>query len=84
MLPVGNYNQLPQTCVSWIDFIQVARKEYEAIVSALSLSRQLNSDTPNEEFFSLSQGDEVLVCREKWNGTVLTLYCTNMGDSPSC
>ena len=50
-LPVGNYNQMPQTCVNRMDLMQVARKEYESIVSTLRLRRALHSATPNESFF---------------------------------
>lgn len=75
-LTVGNNNQMPQTCANIMDLMQVARKEYEAILSTLHLRRALHSATPNDDFFNFYPGDEVWVYSEKtgWDSPYTFLY----------
>lgn len=46
-LPIGNYEQQPQTVTNRMDLMQIARHEYESIVAKLRIRRALHSATPN-------------------------------------
>lgn len=75
-LPIGNYEQQPQTITNRMDLMQIARREYESIVAKLRIRRALHSATPNETALDLTPGAEVLVYREKdgWQGPYTFLY----------
>ena len=64
-LPIGNYDQQPQTVLNRMDLMTTARREYEAIAAQLLIRRALHSAFPNESTATLTSGDEVLVYREK-------------------
>lgn len=75
-LPIGNYEQQPQSSLNRMDLMTTARREYEAIVAGLRAKRAMNTATPNEIVADISPGDEVLVYREKkgWDGPYTFLY----------
>ena len=75
-LPIGNYDQLPQTVTNRMDLMNIARREYEAIVAQLRIKRALHTTPPNESTVNFTPRDEVLVYREKkgWEGTYTFLY----------
>lgn len=75
-LPLGNYEQQPQSSLNRMDLMTTARREYEAIVSSLRVKRAINTSAPNEEVVDISPGNEVLVYREKkgWDGPYTFLY----------
>lgn len=64
-LPIGEYNQLPQTVTNHMDLINTAIHEYEAIVAGLRVRRAMNTASSNESVHELTPGDEVLFYREK-------------------
>lgn len=75
-LPIGQYDQMPQTSINRMDLMTAARREYEALVAALRTRRAMHTASPNEAALDVSPGDEVLVYREKtgWDGPYTFLY----------
>lgn len=75
-LPIGNYEQMPQSVLNRMDLMTLARREYEAIVAKLRIRKALQVTTPNESSFFIKPGDEVLVYRKKkgWDGPYIFLY----------
>lgn len=75
-LPIGNYEQQPQTLLNRIDLTSTARREYEAIIAGLRAKLAMNTSAPNELVANITPDDEVLVCREKkgWDGPNTFLY----------
>lgn len=63
-LPIGQYEQQPQSVVNRMDLLSTARREYESIVAQLRICKALNSAPPNESIVELTPEDEVLVYRE--------------------
>ena len=64
-LPIGNYDQHPQTVLNRMDLMTTAKREYEAIAAQLRIRRALHSAFPNDSTATLTPGDEALVYREK-------------------
>lgn len=75
-LPIGNYDQQPQTSLNQMDLMTTARREYEAIIAGLRAERAIHTSSPNEIVADITPGDEVLVYREKkgWDGPYTFLY----------
>lgn len=75
-LPIGKYEQMPQSVLNRMDLMTLARREYEAIVAKLRIRKTLQVTPPNESSYSLKSGDEVLVYRKKngWDGPYVFLY----------
>jgi len=75
-LPIGNYEQEPQSVVNRMDLMSTARREYESIVGQLRVKRALHTTLPNETVHTATPGDEVLAYREKngWEGPYTFLY----------
>lgn len=62
-LPIGTYNQQPQTVTSRMDLMTTTRREYESIVAQLRIKRAMHSAPPNESAHELTPGNAVLVYR---------------------
>ena len=75
LLPIGNYDQLPQTVTNRMDLMNTTRREHEAILAQFRIKRALHITPPNESTVNLTPG-EVLVYREKkgWEGPYTFLY----------
>lgn len=64
-LPIGNYEQQPQTSLNCMEVTTTARCKYEAIVAGLRAKCAMSTVTPHEIVAHSTPGDEVLVYREK-------------------
>lgn len=64
-IPIGNYDQQPQTVANRMDLMQISRREYETIVARLLIRRALYSAPPNRTSFEFTPRSAVLVYREK-------------------
>lgn len=47
LLPIRNYEQLPQVSINRMDLTQISRREYEPIVAKLRIRHDLHSASPN-------------------------------------
>lgn len=79
-LPIGSYEQQPQTMIDRVDLMSSARREYEAIVSQLRSRRVLASAPSNAFVLEVSPGDEVHDFQEKMARTGRINPCIVMKD----
>lgn len=79
-VPIGNCEQQPQTVINRMDLMQIARREYELIITKLRIIRPPHSASPNEAALNFNPGAEVLLYREKEGWEVPVRFSTVMLD----